>query len=252
MGDEFFMNGGGLAILAGGRATRMEDRLAGVPKALAPIDHSTGKSLLELQVERALRLGVPVWVVADSEPMTKIRERFTANPLFALITDPGRGTGVAVRSLLKSDLPSRMVVMNCDALVPFDVLSIFREPVWEGPIRQHLTARSSQNEGMIGVRDGHVTFWGEPDHTVAPQECEALSSSGIYEIDVEMIRGLIGNAESLELETLPNLVGGGEVSARVHRRYNPTFDFGTVQRYQEILDDPSLRTPLLREMRLVE
>ncbi|HEX8303576.1 MAG TPA: NTP transferase domain-containing protein [Jatrophihabitans sp.] len=245
----------GVGILSGGQHLRMGDDFHGRPKALLPLTPNE-YGLLAYMMAACKRNGVPLWVVTEKWKLAQLRAYTPAGEGHThWVEDPGRGTGVALRRLLYAATAQRLIVMNCDTVVPFDIFAISKLPTFEGPIRQHLTLHSTQNEQLIGVSEerdkAFVTHWGEADGIAPSGSPIKASSSGIYEVNVALMRQLLTGEESLELDVMPHLVHRGDVTAVVHPSSYPTFDYGTPGRYRELIRDSTAITNYLRSMGLL-
>lgn len=242
------MTRSGLVVLAGGLGIRMEGALEGMPKALAPV--MNGRSLLELVVAHAVKSSTPVMVVTDTRSEPRLRQSIRSAHVLWVI-DEGVGTGKAISRVLEQGGLERYIVMNGDTLVPFNVFDILRSEMPATPIRQHLTRRSSQNEGLIGldVAANEVVHWGEGALRIPPTgTLERTSSSGVYEITRGARPYFEKNLTSLEEELIPSQVDMGQVAAVLHDTGRPTYDYGTKFRYRQLHDNLILRRKLLIDM----
>lgn len=144
----------GVAILAGGRGTRLQPATAGQPKALAPfcggtlIDHQLAW-IHSLQPERVVVLlhhrhqQISAHVAGRAECLVESRPLGTAGGLHLLPSSP-----------------ARWLILNVDHISDVDLFSLSREA--RGPCTAVLWSVSVPiDEGVVSVRDGQVVSWQE-------------------------------------------------------------------------------------------
>jgi NDP-sugar pyrophosphorylase family protein len=225
----------GLLILAGGRATRMQSVLGGLPKALLHFP-PWPPPFLEL-LTRAGSRGVEICVAVDYRSCSAIESylgEHSQKP--ELSVDNCQGTGTAITSALER-MESRLVlVCNADTIVPFDILRFALEaPSFFLPVLQILTPLSMQNSGLIGVCSGQrsqrVAHWGEATGKPPSRPVQRVSSSGAYLVQRRLWETSVDtDVTSLEHGIMPKLVDEQAVAAYVVKTFLPTYDFGTLDR----------------------
>lgn len=234
----------GLLILAGGRATRMQSVLNGRPKALLTVP--PWRSVLLDLVSRARRLPMEVCVAVDDRTYSEIASYLTYHYESADYSiDLGLGTASAITMAIERMRAPFILVCNADTIIPGDVLGLSQEIRQSRPFLQLLTPFSTQNSGLIGVEEdllgGHVAHWGEHIVSPPPQKLMAASSSGAYIINRRYwLNNVDLSAKSLEHEVMPTVVPATSVDALIITTNLPVFDYGSIERFRLLEENPSL------------
>lgn len=239
----------GVVVLAGGSASRAQEVLEGRFKAELPVTQR-GENLLGLLIRNAARHGVPVWVVAEAAKLPRLMRSVGANaPTARWLPDVGGGTASALLTVASEAMAGRIVVVNCDTLVPGQVLELLSTPN-DCPAVQLLAPVSNQNMGLVGVDllAKRVVHWGESDGTAPSRSLTALSSTGAYSLDLSMLIARAKGCSSLEHEVIPDLVARGDLCAKVITSTLPVIDFGTNERYRDLVVRNDMRKSLLKCM----
>jgi CTP:molybdopterin cytidylyltransferase MocA len=245
-------------LLAGGRAMRMQGLTHQKPviKPALKFPSSSAYSVMQAACRTAIRRGYRVCVVTDERNVRAVERDIQAvsgnddDVLMAL--DEGTGTAGAIAVGARSLETDYVVTMNTDTFVPVDVLHLARH-IRPAAITAFLTPRSIQNEALIGLRpdgfhEGRVEYWGEgaAQTAVTPTSLTACSATGAYVMHRIFAATIDERAQSFEREVLPAAVERGDVDGHRALAGLPTYDFGTISRYYDLLGDRLLQQRLMR------
>jgi len=248
-----------LVILAGGKGSRLKDRLADLPKPMIPI---AGKPLLEHQIELARRHGFTDIVLFVQYQHETIQAHF----------GDGRSRGVNIRYLIEQEplgtagavLAGRAGLAETFAVLYGDVMvNVDLERIWQ----RHLDTRADAtlllhpndhplDSDLVEAAGDWITAFHNRPHP-AGRWFQNLVNAGLY----VMQRSLLENFDRASVPGAPAVLDfGKDLFPAVLRRgarllaYNtPEYikDIGTPQRYDRICAEhaagvvqrSSLRTP---------
>lgn len=204
----------GVAILAGGRGTRLHPLTRGVPKALAPFD---GHTLLDHQLQRvhSLRPDRVVLVLHHQHALISAHAAGRA----ASVVEP-RPLGTAGGLALLPPGPDRWLVLNVDHISDVDLTALVEEA--RGPCTAALwSAPVPIDEGVVTIQDGRVVRWQERPVLRLPV------TTGLYVFTRAALQGALDGSPCDMPGLVERLMPQG-VHAWMHR--GQWFDVGTPER----------------------
>jgi NDP-sugar pyrophosphorylase family protein len=247
-------------LLAGGRGSRLESALPGLPKALVPIG---GVPLLTLQLSRLRLEGCLQAVVVGGHGIHLVRNALAtfSSSLQGVLVEERSGTLPAVLAGLATAEPSPepIVVLNADTILEVDIASFAEaSPAWatvtavltelptgqnQGTVLLAPTGRILAFEGTDSPAGNEATPFRSFESWSRREECRSLSNCGAYVVDRTRLL-LYG-------PMLKALGSSWECHALVHYRRHGllagvappvryVLDVGTPPRYRRACADASL------------
>ena len=114
-------------VLAGGLGTRLASRLAGIPKAMAPV---AGRPFLEILLSQLDRAGCARVLLSVGHLHSAIQDRFGASfrglALDYVIEEVPLGTGGAIRKALPAAGTESVLVLNGDTFLQADYAAMLQ------------------------------------------------------------------------------------------------------------------------------
>jgi D-glycero-alpha-D-manno-heptose 1-phosphate guanylyltransferase len=114
-------------VLAGGLGTRLESKLSGIPKAMAPI---AGRPFLEILLNQLQRAGCTRVLLSVGHLHQVIQHHFGASfhglPLHYVIESAPLGTGGAIRMALHAAREPSVLTLNGDTFLDADYAAMMR------------------------------------------------------------------------------------------------------------------------------
>ena len=219
-----------VAILCGGRGTRLQGILGDIPKPMAVID---GRPFLDFLIQGLARSGFSRVVLCTGYGKEAIRTWFTstAQPVEIVFSEEPEplGTAGALRLALPCLRSSHVLVLNGDSYTDIDLRqAAVPEPAAPAAIVSMVVTpnRGRDDAGTVVVGDHHrVDAFVEKQGSAHSRHL----SAGIYRIPVELLSSIpAGRAVSLETEVLPEWVRDPGITAILHDGH--TLDIGTPER----------------------
>lgn len=215
-------------ILAGGRGTRIEHLLLGLPKAMAPIH---GRPFLEWSLRYLARNGIDRIVLSTGHLAEVVERHFQRNPLpgvellFAREDFPlGTAGGFLHAAGAVARRPGPWLVANGDSLLLADLAAFvarFRAGSWAGAVLGLNSADASRYGTVETDSDGRLLKFSEK------RPGPGLINAGIYLFaDSTPAQFPQKLPLSFETEVFPYLVERG-AEILVHRVQAPFLDIGT-------------------------
>jgi len=204
----------GVAILAGGRGTRLSPLTGGGPKALAPFD---GQTLLDHQLDRVAALE-PSRVTLVLHHLHAEIAAHVGDRAEALVEPRPLGTAGGLYFLPPE--PARWLVLNVDHISDVDLAALVASA--DGPCTAALWSVSVPvDEGVVSVEGGRVVAWQERPVLRLPV------TTGLYVFSRAALASAL-DGESCDMPALVERLMPGGVSAWMHR--GRWFDAGTPER----------------------
>ena len=188
-------------ILAGGLGTRLRERVADLPKPMAPV---AGRPFLDYVLERLPKSEISAITLSVGYKWESIREHFGDElngipPHYAVETKP-LGTGGAIVHALDGAESSPVMVMNGDTLLNLDVRALTH---WylQDPVPIAMVVRpvpDVSRYGSLTITDGFVTAFREKG-----KAGPGVINAGIYFLQPEVFADFRdGDRFSLENDVL--------------------------------------------------
>jgi D-glycero-alpha-D-manno-heptose 1-phosphate guanylyltransferase len=219
------------AILAGGLGTRLRSVVSDRPKVLAQV---LGRPFLAFLLDQLADAGVGEVVLCTQHLSEKIEETFgdrykTLRLVYSREETP-LGTGGALRKAFNLFSSDRILVMNGDSYIPFDLKEYF---AWFGSKEQKaslLLARVSDSSrfGQVEIdSEGVILGFQEKGSQGRP----GWINAGVYILKTQILESIPSNKFfSLERELFPSLVGKGLYGFKKESEF---IDIGTPEAYEE-------------------
>lgn len=185
-------------MLAGGLGTRLRERVADVPKPMAPV---AGRPFLEYVLDELLRNGVSRTVLSIGHLGDVVVEHFGASygPMALEYSREDRplGTGGAVRHALPLVGRDPLLVLNGDTAAPFAVDDLLRARVRHGAdlVLTVCEVPNVSRYGAVRASDGAVTALAEKGAS-GP----GLINGGVYLVAGGLVDRLAAGPEVFSLE----------------------------------------------------
>jgi NDP-sugar pyrophosphorylase family protein len=198
-------------ILAGGKAERLGDAAAGMPKPLVPV---AGRPLIAYQVEQLAAAGVERVIVSCSAGQEVLFQRALEELGPEIVTAPeqerlGRGGGLRnAARLRKEDGP--LFALNGDELVDVDLRALYARHRERGPAATITVVRPPSPFGLVDLDDEDVVRGFEED-----AKLPVWVSCGVYVLDDEALERLPERGDHEET-TFPELAAEGRLHAFRH------------------------------------
>jgi NDP-sugar pyrophosphorylase family protein len=197
-------------ILAGGKATRMGDAIAGLPKALVPI---AGHPLAEYQVAQLVRAGVDRIIVSCAVGQESLfEERLSGRGAdIVVVAEPeplGRGGGLRFAAAEREE-SGPVIAVNGDELHDVDLEAMLETHRRNGAAATIAVAPLVSQFGVVELDGDRVTGFRE-----APRLPHWVNS-GVYVLDQEALERLPERGDH-EQSTFPELAQEGKLYAFRH------------------------------------
>lgn len=208
----------GLAVMGGGRGTRLQPAIGPVPKLLAPF---AGTTLLEHQLARFGPVASDVAVLVAARDAALVRAQVPGRITW-IVEEVPLGTAGGLVHLPTT--PDRWIVVNVDHVsdvAPEDLLAATPAPCTAVLFRKRVTL----DEGVVEVVDGCVTSVRERP------EVEILVTTGLYVFSREALASHLDGTPLDMPDLVARLLPGGGVHAFIHA--GTWLDAGTPERWRE-------------------
>jgi NDP-sugar pyrophosphorylase family protein len=197
-------------ILAGGKATRMGDAIAGLPKALVPI---AGHPLAEYQVAQLVRASVDRIIVSCAVGQESLFEEKLSGrgAEIVVVAEPeplGRGGGLRFAAA-KREESGPVFAVNGDELHDVDLEAMLEVHRGNGAAATIAVAPLVSQFGVVELEGDRVTGFRE-----APRLPHWVNS-GVYVLDQEALERLPERGDH-EQSTFPELAQEGKLYAFRH------------------------------------
>jgi NDP-sugar pyrophosphorylase family protein len=221
-------------ILAGGKGTRLRSVLRDArPKPLASV---AGRPFLGWLLRSLQRRGIRRIIVSTGFGAREVEdfvssERLAEDLALALVCvreSRPLGTGGGLRNALAAVHTPRLLVLNGDSHLPFDLPDLIRRHSQSGARGTLLLTRvaDASRSGSVEVDgEGRITAFREKTARPGP----GLINAGVYLLQREAVASIPrGQCISLEREVFPDWIGAGLFGVVVP---GPFIDIGTPENY---------------------
>jgi len=209
-------------VLAGGKGTRVQRVLPGIPKPLAPV---AGKHFLEWVLRYLGEQGIERAVISAGYLAEKIERavgKYAIEGLQVTCVTEGEPLGTAGGCLNAMGAHrGDIVVLNGDSLVLTNLKSLFLAAEHMDGAVLGIKVKDASRYGTLKVKDGQLAGFEEKRPGVG------LVNAGVYFFKAETLaRFARGKALSFEYEVFPALIADG-ARISVARCEAPFLDIGT-------------------------
>ncbi len=156
-------------ILAAGQGRRLLPLTRDIPKALLPLDGSTGLTILEYQVGLLGEVGIEEFIVVVGHGRERIKALLGDRVSYVVNLEYGRTNSIYSFFLTMNLLNNEVLIINGDVLFPADVVKRLLESPYEGVLSID-TGASLDEETMKVALDGSRVVDIRKD--LLPQEAE--------------------------------------------------------------------------------
>ena len=165
-------------ILAGGFGTRLQSVVSDVPKPMAPIN---GRPFLEILLKSLKKKGIKRVVLSVGYKAEVIMNYFGSSygdiELVYEIEDTPLGTGGAIKAALNKCNTEKVLVVNGDTFLEFDIDNLTTEVInTNNPIIIGVNVNDASRYGRINIKDGFIDSFSEKDG----KSTKGLINSGHY------------------------------------------------------------------------
>lgn len=218
-------------ILTGGLGTRLRPVTGDLPKVLAPV---AGRPFLEYLLCYLRNQGVSDIVLCTGYGAEEIRNYFMDGSPYGITIRYSReehtmGTGGAIKYAEPLIVGERLLVLNGDSLVRFDLNRLLGMHLRKDARASMVLVRVPDKKrfGSVSVSaDGQVTAFNEKSGNGS-----GLINAGIYLLERDVLSFIPPNQKiSIEYDVFPNLIGRrlyGQVAD------GPFIDIGTPESYRD-------------------
>ncbi|HEY5312322.1 MAG TPA: nucleotidyltransferase family protein [Pirellulales bacterium] len=218
-----------VAILAGGKGTRLQSVVSDRPKPLAEV---ADRPFLAYQLEQLAAAGIRRVVLCTgylSEQVTKTFGSSYAGMRLEYSPEPAAlGTAGAVRHALSRLTSDPVMVMNGDSYCDADLAAFWQfhcaRQAEASVLLTHVDEADRYGQVLLDSEQRVAAF-----REKAPSQGAGWINAGIYLVARRLLDSIpAGRAVSLEREVFPNWVGGRFYGHRCHARF---IDIGTPESY---------------------
>lgn len=223
-------------ILAGGRGTRLQERMPGLPKVLAPV---AGRPFLEHLLRWLARQGFSDVILCTGHLGEQIAQPFGNGRALGLRLhysqeDKPLGTGGALKRAEPLLAPGDSVVLNGDSYLATDLncLLEFHRSRQALATLALVEVPDTRRYGAVGIDpEGTIVAFGEKQ-----KQGPGLINGGVYVLHPRLLAQIGPGPSSLEQDVLPRLIGRQLYGMRAGNFF---VDIGTPESYGQLQSDPS-------------